>query len=226
MDDNTLVQEALNTDVKTVESLYWALEDAVYDQKTGIARCILESFDYLKIHNHGAYMDGLRDIHRQRISEMKDELSGKMINKTRHPIETKLPIKPVKLPFKKEHKLRDFLYMHPEVIGNALNDKVEHINKEVQTDGEYKCDLTIENQIMFYPIELKISPQSHVDSQIRKYCYYFYRQLRYSRFRQIQGIVISNGFDTWGINELRREGFWIYLIRPDADHTIALSRVD
>ena len=85
----------------------------------------------------------------------------------------------------------------------------------------------MESKNHFYPIELKIAQGNHaVVSQCSKYCYYFYRQLRYDRFKKIQGIVIGNGYDAWSINELRREGHWIFTIVPDGDKNIKLKRVE
>ena len=84
-----------------------------------------------------------------------------------------------------------------------------------------------ESDKFFYPIELKIATATHaVVSQIQKYCFYFYRQLRYGMYREIKGVVIANGFCDRSINELRRYGIQIFTIRPDGEKSITLMHID
>ena len=89
----------------------------------------------------------------------------------------------------------------------------------------YRCDVVAESKTRLYPIELKIAQSTHaVVSQCSKYCYYFYRKLRYDRFKYVQGVVLSNGFDAWSINAIRQEGHWILKIVP-TNSGIKLLRV-
>jgi len=167
----------------------------------------------------------LKTAHRSRLKQIAFELYGDETIKHGKPIVIKQEVIPKKLPFKKERDIQNYLLNNHSILQNALKDKIIDIDSEVETDFEYRCDLVAKNEVRFYPIELKIYQADHqVVSQIKKYCWFFYRKLRYDRYRDIQGVVCANGFDSWSINELRREGIWTFLI-VHSKNGIILDRV-
>ena len=221
--DKKLIERALSTPVELVEVLYWKLEDFLFDGKTAHAKWMHEDFLYLAKYNPGA-MRHLPSERMERLKEISFELYGDFVPKKRMPVEIKPAIQN-KIPFEEEEDLEDFLCDNWGIVQNALG-RVEFFGRQVLSGDEYKCDIVATSSEMFYPVELKVRTADHrVVSQCAKYCFYFYRQLRYDRFKKIQGVVCCPGFDEWSLNELRREGVWCYLILPDERNRIRLERI-
>ncbi len=223
--DEREIKQAEKTTVKEVETLYWILEDALYDGRMHRAQSTFQSFLYLGKYRKDLIANGLQPIYRERLKEIAHELHGSSVHKKRSAVQIKRPISPTKLPFDKESELEEFLVDHPEILSQALEDDIDFVDRQVETDFEYRCDIVARSSKRFYPIELKIGQADHVCvSQCNKYCFYFFRKLRYDRYRDIQGVVCAPGFDSWSINELRRERIWCFLVRP-AEKNITLERI-
>jgi RecB family endonuclease NucS len=225
-DDEHLMNQALNTHVKEVEVLYWILEDAVYKNQSEKARSILVMILYIAKFRPELIQEGLQRPYRERLKVLSHEILENCSIQKREAISIRQPIQPRKIPFKLESELKDYLIKNADKLCEALRDRIKVTGSEVETEGDYRCDIVAESDETLYAIELKIAQGNHaVVSQCSKYCYYFYRKLRYDRFKKVQGVVIANGFDQWSINELRREGHWIYEILPQ-DEGIDLARVE
>ena len=200
------------------------LEDAIYDNNISRAKGVYDMFLYMT--RYSVVLTELRSVRLARLKQIAFELYGGKTTKHREPILIKQAVVPKKLPFKKEIELQIYLLNNPSVLEDALGDRVLYIDNEVETEFEYRCDLVAKNDVKFYPIELKIYQADHqVVSQIEKYCWFFYRKLRYDRYRDIQGVVIGNGYCDWSINELRRAGIWIFDIHPAPNGHITLHRI-
>lgn len=212
--------------VSEIEPLYWHMEDALLQSKTDRAQACFGLLLYAAKHNPRLIAAGLRQEHRDRLKEISFEMTGQSVPVKRDAISIKTGQSPVSLPFKKERELQEFLLDHPETLSQGFGESVKIVGTEVETDCGYRCDIVAESKLIFYPIELKIGQANHqVVSQCSKYCFYFYRRLRYNHFKKIQGIVIANGADSWSINELRRMGIWVFLLRAGSDGVI-LNRVE
>ncbi len=224
LSDPAMIKQAKRAFPQEVEPLYWILEDAIYDNNISRAQSIYNMFLYMA--RYSDVLVGLRKIQRDRLKQIAFELYGDKVTKQRESILIKQAVVPKKLPFKKEIKLQNYLLNNPSILEDALGDRIIDIDSEVETDFEYRCDLVAKNEVKFYPIELKIHQADHqVVSQIEKYCWFFYRKLRYDRYRDIQGVVCGAGFDEWSINELRRSGFWIFDIYPTKEG-VRLVRIE
>jgi len=209
-----------------MEPLYWKVEDALRLGNIEKARNLFMILLYAAKHRPELVSSGLKPGHRKRLKELSYELFEDFVPKNGKSIEIRQSIGPVKLPFAKEVELQEYLQTHPEILSRALGEDVRVTGIEVDVGHDYKCDVVAEGE-KFYPIELKIGQTNHaVVSQCLKYCYYFYHKLRYNLYKEIQGVTIGNGFDSWSINELRREGLWCFAIKPAKDHNIELARVD
>lgn len=228
LNDPFLIDQAKKGNVQEMEVLYWMLEDAIYGGNLPKAKGILTLLFYSAKYRPDLIQKGLRKTYRERLKEISHDLFGNGSKKKQESITIKPPIGSKKIPFKLESELKSYLTKHPEKLKKALKeDYIRIVGTEIETDDDYKCDIVVESKDYFYPIELKISQTNHsVVSQCSKYCYYFYRQLRYSRFKKIQGIVIGPGFDAWSINELRREGHWIFLILLDEKNEVQLRKIE
>jgi len=210
-----------------MEPLFWVLEDAIYDGKTDRAKAIYIQFLYIAKYRKGLVQNSLRPRYIERLQEIAYELYGTTSFKKREPIAMKFATSSKKLPFANEDALRDYLASHSDILSSALKQEIKMIDTEVEMDFDYRCDITIINDKYFFPIELKIGQANHqVVSQCNKYCFFFYRKLRYDRYRDIQGVVCASGFDSWAINELRREGIWIFDIELVSKKDIRLIRID
>jgi len=225
-DNPHFIEQALNTHVQELEPMYWIIEDSLRDGKKGRAEGMLNMILYVAKYKPDMVSKGLQEPYRERLKALVHELRGGKSIKKCEAITLKPPVSSKKIPFKLESELQNYLSEHPEILSAALEDSIKIMGIEVETEGDYRCDIVAESSSMFYPIELKIAQGNHaVVSQCSKYCYYFYRKLRYSRFRKVQGVVIASGFDTWSVNELRREGHWIYNIIPTSKTDITLERI-
>lgn len=227
LNDPHMMEQASNTCVQEVEPLYWVLEDALYGGKQGRAISILKMFLYIARYNEKILDTGLQIPHRERLKSITHEIYGGGPVVQKNSITMKPAIESRNIPFKKENELKKYLVGHPNILRDSISKSLKITGTEVETDNEYRCDIVAENDDFFYPIELKIVQGNHsVVSQCSKYCFYFYRTLRYNWFKNIQGIVIINGADAWSINELRREGHWVYIIQPEDDGHISLRKID
>lgn len=227
LDHPHMLDQTMKTGVREVEVLYWLVEDALYHGNPKKAKEILQFLLYIGKYKPELIQSGLRPIQRTRLKEITHEIHANVTTQRREAITMKPPIQSASIPFKKEKELQKYLSEHKSVLEEAFSDRLRIVGIEVETDDDYRCDIVAESSQKFYPIELKIAQSTHaVVSQCSKYCYYFYRKLRYSLFKEVQGIVVSSGFDSWSINELRRAGHWIYTIVPTSDTDITLRRVD
>ncbi len=220
------IEDTMTMHVSELEPLYWVMEDAFYKGDRDKARVIYESsFLYVAKYRQHVLREGLKDKYIERLKEISYELYDGTATKERKSITIKQSSSARPLPFEKESMLRDFLAENPQVLSSALDTPIRILGTEVKTDCEYRCDIVAESEGTCFPIELKIVQANHaVVSQISKYCYYFYRRYRYGNFKNIQGVVCANGYCDWSINELRREGIWIFEITPNGEG-IKLSRI-
>ena len=227
LDDPSMTEQALNTIEQEVEVIYWKVEDALYDGKEEKAKMFFSLLLYIAKYAPSVMSRGLNDSYLQRLKELSYEFYGGCSVKKQPTITIKPPIQERKIPFKKEFQLKDYLVNNKKVLENAFGEKIIIRGTEIEVGDDYKCDIVSESKTYCYPIELKIAQATHaVVSQCSKYCYYFYRTLRYNHFRKIQGVVISNGMDAWSINELRRVGHWIFEIVPCGKKDITLKKID
>lgn len=219
-----LIEQAMETQVSEVEVMYWIIEDSIYKNKKELAHAVLEMLLYVARYKPNLIQEGLNSSYRKRLKELCYHVFSNQIIQSKQAVEIRPSIDPQKIPFKLESELKNYLAENPDILSQALADPIRIIGTEVETDCEYRCDLVAESKKIFYPIELKIGQGTHaVVSQCSKYCYYFYRKLRYNHYKQIQGVVIGNGYDSWSINELRKEGHWIYTIAPSLDSKTKIS---
>lgn len=216
----------MGTTDKEVEVLYWILEDALHDGKRNRALCIFELLLYIAKYKNGLLRGGLNQTYRNRLKEIAHELHGNGPKKQIDAVTMKREIQQREIPFKSESKLQDYLIEKKSVLSEALGEQVKIMGKEIEVGDDYRCDIVAESEQTLFPIELKIAQGNHsVVSQCSKYCYYFYRKLRYSHFKKVQGIVIASGFDSWSVNAIRQEGHWIFTIIPTDDSNIRLERI-
>ncbi len=210
-----------------LEPMYWIVEDALYHGKQSRAKAVLKLLLYVGKYRPELIQTGLKPIQRIRLKEITHEIHEKATTQRREAITVKHPIQSRNIPFKLEKDLQKHLSEHKNILEDALEDRLRIVGLEVETDDDYRCDVVAESSKKFYPIEIKIAQSTHaVVSQCSKYCYYFYRKLRYDRFKEVQGVVITNGADAWSVNELRRAGHWIYTINPvDSKNKITLARI-
>jgi len=212
-----------------MEPLYWKIEDTIYKGDTGGAASLYVIALYAAKYNKSLISKGLRETHRIRLQQMAYELFDSSVPIKRESITIRQSISPVKIPFRREFELQEYLSSNPRILSEALGENV-HITGtevEVEADCEYRCDIVAESDDILYAIELKIGQTTHaVVSQCNKYCWYFYRKLRYNHYKDIQGIIIGNGFDEWSINEIRREGIWCYRIVPVENGDIKLEKIE
>lgn len=214
-DDPRMIEQTLDTHQKSVEVLYWLLEDAVHDAKQIRAKNLLDFLLYIGKYKPELIQSGLHPVQRSRLRDLTHQILENVSIQEKKAVTIKFPIKAREIPFKREAELQTHLVEHKGILEKALDDRIRIRGTEVRTEGDYRCDIVAESENKFYPIELKIAQGNHaVVSQCSKYCYYFYRKLRYDRFKPVQGVVIANGYDAWSINELRRQGHWIFAIKP------------
>ncbi len=222
-----MIAQTMATQEREVEVMYWILEDALYNGNKNKAKIMLNLLLYVGKYKPELIQSGLKKAHRTRLKEITHEIHENVATQKREAITVKTPILSRNIPFRLEKDLQEHLSKNKNILEEAFGDRLRIVGLEVETDDDYRCDVVAESEKKFYPIELKIAQSTHaVVSQCSKYCYYFYRKLRYDRFKEIQGVVISSGFDAWSINELRRCGHLIYTMRSvDSDAKITLERV-
>ena len=220
-----MIEQAINTHPKEVEVLYWHLEDALHNGNPDKAKALLDFLLYIGKYKSELIQSELHQDQRKRLKNITHQILDSVSIEQKEAITIKFPIKSREIPFKNEAELQSHLVENKNILEEALEDRIQVKGTEVRTEGDYRCDIVVESDNTFYPIELKIAQGNHaVVSQCSKYCYYFYRKLRYDRFKSVQGVVIAPGYDKWSINELRRQGHWIFLINA-SDSDISLERV-
>jgi hypothetical protein len=218
LNDPDEIAIAQKTTVGEIEVLYWIVEDSLYKNKPDLAKSMLYSLLYIGKYNPTLIQSGLNETYKTRLQQLVHEVFSGVYKKELPAIVMKPPIEPRTLPFEKEKELGNYLWEHPEVLSEVIGEKIKITGREVETDCEFRCDVVAESKTILYPVELKIAQTNHqAVSQCLKYCYYFYRKLRYDRFKKIQGVVIGNGFDSWSVNELRRNGIMIFSIVPEKE---------
>ena len=208
-----------------VEILYWKLEDYLSSGDIKKARIFFDMFCYMAIHRKQFIKDGLKKCHRDRLREINYEMHNKDVPCSRKPIIELNAIKPVEIPFSKEKQINDYLFSNQLILVNALKTDGKITGREIPVN-EYFCDITFENQSVFYVIELKKDQSNHqAVSQLDKYCHYFYLKLRYGLYKKIQGVIIANGFCSWSINEFHRKDRLTFVIKPTDKSSIILQKV-
>lgn len=222
LSDRFMINQALEMHELEIEPIYWKTEDALSRGDTNLASGLFILILYAAKYNK-KLLQALQPGYRRRLKEISYELFGDYVPKNHKAITIRGALAESNLPFKMESEMRDHLADHPEILSRAFGEEVKIVGTEVPCEyddsNEYRCDVVAKNNKNFYPIELKIRQATHsVVSQCSKYCWYFYRQLRYGAYRDIQGIVIANGLDAWSINELRRENIRCFTVHaPDGD---------
>ncbi len=212
LEDPAMIFQSKKMFSSEMEPLYWRIEDCLSNGDVNTAQGLFSILLYVAKYNKKLMLEGLRPAYLDRLKEISFELYGDHVPSKRMPVTIKKFVSPVKIPFQNESELQHYLLDHPDVLSDALGDDIQIRGSEVKVDHEYRCDIVAEGK-MFYPIELKIGQTNHASvSQCNKYCFYFYRKLRYGHYKQIQGVIIGNGFDDWSINELRREGIWCFRV--------------
>jgi len=220
------IDQVKKVHVSEIEPLYWIVEDALYENKLKRAKDVYSLLACIAKHNKPVLIEGLHPEQLDRLQQIAHELYDGEMSVLRKSVEIRFPIAAKLLPFKKERELENYLMGHPEILSEAFEETIRIRGQQVETDFEYACDLVAESNQIFYPIELKIRQSNHeVISQIDKYCFYFYRKLRYNQYKKIQGVVIANGFDSFAINQLRKNNISIYEIVPIDNKDIRLRRV-
>lgn len=226
LDNASMIKQARATTAREVEVIYWIMETALDDGNEEKARILFQDLAYLGKYNQQIIKDGLQPPYRERLKAISHEFYGNGSFQIQQAVAMKHEVSSRKIPFKAELELSNYLFDNSKILSDAIEEHIKITGREVELKNDYRCDIVAESATKLYPIELKIAQSTHaVVSQCSKYCYYFYRQLRYDRFKHIQGIVISNGADEWSINAIRKEGHWLYIMVPTSGTDIALERV-
>lgn len=200
-----------------IEPLYWILEDALYENKQERASNVFSFLCAVAKHRNDLLKQALHPEQCDRLQQIAYEIIDGKGYVEYQPIKIEPARQPIAVPFKKERDLEEHLVQNPQLLEKALSrdGRIRIRGRQVKTDFGYACDIVAESDSTFYPIELKIRQGQHaVVSQIEKYCFYFYRQLRFDKYKSIQGVVIANGFDDFSINELRRKKMRVFTIQP------------
>ena len=208
LDNDIMISQASKMHDLEMEPLYWKLEESIVHGHIDKAKNLFIIILYTAKYNK-KLLKALQPGYKKRLQEISYELYSDYVPARNKSIIVKKAIIEIDLPFANESKMRDYLSIHPETLSKAFKDTLKITGTEIPCEydnkNDYKCDIVAESEKYFYPIELKIVQANHsVVSQCSKYCWYFYRKLRYRAYKEIQGIVIANGFCDWSINELRR----------------------
>jgi hypothetical protein len=197
-----------------LEVLYWKLEDSLSDGDKKKAKIFFDMFCYIGKHKKTLLKNGLKPAYIRRLTKIPYELYGSSIPSEQTPITELNEIGPTDIMFTKEKEINDFIYKTPNILCDAFKKRGKIIGREVEIEG-FKCDIVFETQETLYAVELKKVQADHkAVSQLDKYCYYFYRRLRYNFFKDVKGACIANGFCKWSINEFRRKGHHIFIMIP------------
>lgn len=214
-----------NIHILELEPLYWALEDCYHDGELKRATSVFQMLCCIAKNKKELLINSLNRKKIERIKQLGSELYDSKSYSEQTAIEMKFATLPVEIPFQKESQLRDYLYQNCSIL-KIIDKDINRVFREYKLDYNFSCDLIAESNSTCYPIELKIKQSTHsVVSQIEKYCYFMYRRLRYDHYKNVQGIVISNGFDAWSINELRRKNIWIYDVGCGEDNKVGIKKI-
>lgn len=215
-----------NIQISEIEPLYWIVEDSLFENKKAKAESVFSLLATIAQRRKELIVQALKPAYCKRLQEISYELYGTESFQSQKNIEIKMSTFAKQLPFTKEIELEEFLANHINILEQSLSESLKLTGRQIETIFGYKCDLVVESKNTYYPIELKINQTDHaVVSQIQKYCFYFYRQLRYDRYKLVQGIVIANGFCQWSINELRKNSIRIFDITSCKKQVIKLTEV-
>lgn len=211
--------------IPEIETLYWKLEDHLSDGDLKKASTFFDMLCYIAHHKKDLISAGLRECHRNRLQEISYEIAGRDVPIIRKGVRSLKAIPALDIPFAKERELNDYLHANPLILSNALGVAGRITGREIEIAG-YKCDITFENEGIFYAVELKKVQADHKSvSQLDKYCHFFYLKLRYNFYKQIKGVIVANGVDRWAINEFRRKDRLIYTIKPTDKKNIILEQI-
>jgi RecB family endonuclease NucS len=211
MFDNDYIYELNKIDKQELEPLYWLIEDNLEKNNIKLCKQVYQTFIDLAKIRKSFLIKNLHSDYIQRLKELSFELYDHVSIRKNAVINIEYNIQSVELSIQKESELRDYLALHPELFVDLSSEKIKLKDVEVPTKFGFSCDLLLESDNFYYPVEIKIKKATHqVVSQIDKYCYYFYRKYRYNFHKSIQGVVVSNGFCDWSINELRKNNIICY----------------
>lgn len=225
LDEQKMIDEVLSYHPKEIEPLYWLVEDSLYSNNMKLAKSVYKHLACLAKHKKSIIQENLKPVYMERLKLLAYQLFGDVVYEPKKPISVRMSSNCRAIPFPKESDLRDFLAKNKNILSCAYNDKIDFIEVEVLTDFDYRCDILAESENKCYPTELKIGQATHaVVSQIDKYCQYFYRKYRYAMHKNIQGVVIANGFDSYSINTLLKNGIMCFEVMPDKNDIISLRK--
>lgn len=211
MFDEDYLYELNKIDKQELEPLYWLIEDNLEKNNISLCKQIYQTFVDLAKVRKSFLVNNLHSDYLKRLKELAFELYDNVSIKKCSSIEFQSNIEPVELSLKKESELRDYLANNTNLFSELNEPRIRLKDVEVPTKFGFSCDLLLESDNFYYPVEIKIKKATHqVVSQIDKYCYYFYRKYRYNFHKTIQGVVVSNGFCNWSINELRKNNIICY----------------
>lgn len=225
LDNPQLIERTINAHPSELEPLYWIMEDSLHSGNHSRAKACYMMLAYHAKFTPQMMAQHLRPAYRARLKEVTHEILTGTTTRQYQSIEVKYAIQKKEINFKNEAELRDYLAEQMDLLSETLGQRVTLRGTEIETEFG-NCDLVVEGPQTFFPIELKTEQSSHkVVSQITKYVYHFYRQLRYNWHKPVQGIVMANGFDAWSINELRKQGTWIFDVSSTHDQRCRLTRI-
>ena len=192
--------------IPELEVIYWRLEDALEDGERKHAVMFHEMLLYVGKYHPSKLRRGMQQAYLTRLKEITYELNGSGVPVTNQPAIVPGDIPPVVLPYHNEAEMRDAIVSKEEILYPILGSG-RITAKEIKINDQCRVDILYETDNCVYPIELKVVPADHkVVGQYQKYCYYFYRKLRYNMYRSVQGVVVANGFSGWVTGELMRRG--------------------
>lgn len=225
LDNPQIIEQTIKSHPSELEPLYWIMEDSIHSGNKSRAKACYMLLAYHAKYTPSLMATTLKPAYRARLKEVTREILTGTTTRQYQSIEVKYAIQKKQIDFKSESELRDYLAEQMELLSVALGETVKLHGVEVETEFG-KCDLVVEGPNTFFPIELKTEQSNHkVVSQITKYVHHFYRMLRYNWYKPVQGVVIAPGFDSWSINELRKQGTWIFDVSSTNDQRCRLTRI-
>ena len=136
LNDSHMIEQTLGTTVPEVEVMYWLAEDAHYKGNSSLAKSMLVLLLYLVKYKPDLIKSGLRSPHKKRVQIMIQELFNNKSPKEREPITIKPAIEAMKIPFKSEQELKDYLIKHTNVLSEALKESVKIHGVEVVVEED------------------------------------------------------------------------------------------
>ena len=215
LEDQEKIHSIQSFTLPEVETAYWKMEDYLSSGNKKKATVYFDMLCYAAKYRKNDLSKILKPSHMNRLKKVSYELSGKRVPETKRSVNELPAYLPVKLPFKLEKDIGDYLCSHENMLKSVLNSEGRITGREVDVEG-YKCDLVFEDKNTFFAIEIKRDQADHkAISQLDKYCHYFYLKLRYSMYKEVCGICIANGFCKYSVNEFRRRDRRIFYISSD-----------